>query len=215
MSYSEGEWLFMAIHCTNPDTVGTDAEALFNVTSTTGHDLIKSFASSIESLKSHWKGSDAVANLTDLANVYTAVTDLVKNLQKIIVNVNNYEVLPLQKHIVASGGTCAIGNELAETLTNVESVIAVATDAIESWTDPAIIADAETFNDFPTTFDNFVSALNEAKNTLLSNWLDGANRADVVATFESFNENVPTYKTQVTKVRDNLNTVAENKKQLL
>ena len=204
----------MAIHCVNPNTVGTQAEEMFNVTNTTGRDLINSFATTIENLKSHWKGSDAVANLTDLSKVYTAVTDLVKNLQKIIVSVNNEEVVPMQKHIVASGGSCTIGNELAVTL-NVDSVISVPTDALESWTDPAIIADAETFTNFPTTFENFVNTLNESKSNLLNNWLDGANRAEVVSTFENFNNNVADYKSQITKVRDNLNTVAENKKQLL
>lgn len=204
----------MAIHCVNPNTVGTQAEEMFNVTNTTGRDLINSFGATIENLKSHWKGSDAVANLTDLSKVYTAVTDLVKNLQKIIVAVNNNEVVPLQKHIVASGGSCTIGNELAITL-NVDSVIAVPTEAVESWTDPAIITDAATFTNFPTTFENFVNTLNESKNNLLNNWLDGANRAEVVSTFENFNNNVADYKNQITKVRDNLNTVAENKKQLL
>ena len=204
----------MAIHCVNPNTVGTQAEEMFNVTNTTGRDLINSFGTTIENLKSHWKGSDAVANLTDLSKVYTAVTDLVKNLQKIIVTVNNNEVVPMQKHIVASGGSCTIGNELAVTL-NVDSVIAVPTEAVESWTDPAIIADADSFTNFPTTFENFVNTLNESKNNLLNNWLDGANRAEVVSTFENFNNNVADYKSQITKVRDNLNTVAENKKQLL
>ena len=205
----------MAIHCVNPNTVGTQAEEMFNITNTTGRDLINSFRATIESLKSHWKGSDAVANLTDLSKVYTAVTDLVKNLQNIIVIVNNNEVVPMQKHIVASGGSCTIGNQLAVTLNGIESVISVPTEAVESWTDPAIIADAETFTNFPTTFENFVSTLNEAKNNLLNNWLDGANRADVVTTFENFNNNVPDYKSQITKVRDNLNIVAENKKQIL
>ena len=204
----------MAIHCVNPNTVGTQAEEMFNVTNTTGKDLITSFGATIESLKSHWKGSDAVANLTDLSKVYTAVTDLVKDLQKLIVTVNNSEVIPLQKHIVASGGSCTIGNELGVTL-NIDSIIAVPTEAVESWTDPAIIADAETFTNFPTTFENFVNTLNESKNNLLNNWLDGANRAEVVSTFENFNNNVADYKSQITKVRDNLNTVAENKKQLL
>lgn len=204
----------MAIHCLNPNTVGTQTESLFNVTNTTGKDLINSFSNSIESLKSHWKGSDAVANLSDLSKVYTAVTDLMKNLQKLIVAVNNDDVLPLQKHIVASGGSCSIGNELGVTL-SMDSYIAVPTEAVESWTDPAIISDAETFNDFPTRFENFLSELNEAKTTLLSNWLDGSNRDSVVTTFNDFEQNVSTYTSSVTKVRDNLNIVAENKKQLL
>lgn len=204
----------MAIHCVNPNTVGSQAENMFNITNTTGSDLINSFSTTIENLKSHWKGSDAVANLTDLANVYTAVTDLVKDLQKIIVDVNNNEVIPMQKHIVASGGNCTIGNELAITL-NVDSAISVPTDDVESWTDNGIIADAESFTNFPTTFENFVNALNESKDTLLNNWLDGANRSEVVATFNNFNNNVADYKNQITTVRNNLNTVAENKKKLL
>ena len=205
----------MAIHCVNPNTLSSQAVALFNVTSNSGKSLIDSFSSSIESLKLHWKGSDAVANITDLANVYNAVAELVKKLQKIIVTVNNEEVLPLQKHIVASGGTCTVGQELAETLTGINTTIAVPTETVESWTDNAILTDAETFSSFPTTFEKFVSELNEAKNTLLNNWLEGANRADVVSIFENFNNNVGEYKTQVTTVRNNLNTVAENKKQLL
>lgn len=204
----------MAIHCVNPNTIGTQAEEMFNVTNTSGGDLLNSFSTTIENLKSHWKGSDAVANLTDLANVYSATAELVKELQTIIVSVNNNEVLPMQKHIVASGGTCTVGNELAVTL-NIDTTVSVPTEAVESWTDPAIIADAESFTNFPTTFENFVTALNEAKNTLLNNWLDGSNRQSVVTTFEKFNNNVPGYKSQITKVRDNLNTVAENKKQLL
>lgn len=204
----------MAIHCINPNTVGTQTENLFNVTNTIGKDLINSFSSSIESLKSHWKGSDAVANITDLSNVYTAVTNLMKNLQKLIVDVNNNDVLPLQKHIVSSGGTCTIGNELAVTLT-MDSYISVPTEAVESWTDPAIITDAETFNDFPSRFEKFLTELNDVKTTLLSNWLDGSNRDSVVTTFNSFEQNVPTYTSSLTKVRDNLNIVAENKKQLL
>lgn len=204
----------MAVHCVNPNTVSTQTEAMFNVTDAEGRALINSFSTTIENLKSHWKGSDAVANITDLTKVYSAVTELVKDLQKIIVTVNNNEILPLQRHIVASGGSCAVGNELGITL-NVDSFISVPADTGEIWTDAAIISDADTFNSFPTTFENFVNTLNEAKSALLSNWLDGANREDVVRTFENFNNNVADYKSQITKVRDNLNVVAENKKHLL
>ena len=204
----------MAIHCVNPNTVGSQAENMFNITNTTGSDLINSFSTTIENLKSHWKGSDAVANLTDLANVYTAVADLIKDLQKIIVDVNNNEVIPMQKHIVASGGECTVGNELAVTL-NVNSAISVPTEAVETWSDPAIIGDADVFNNFPKEFENFVSLLNESKENLLSNWLDGANRSEVVSTFENFNNNVADYKNLITKVRDNINIVAENKQKLL
>ena len=204
----------MAIHCLDPNKMGTQTEEMFNVTNTTGRNLVNSFGTTIENLKSHWKGSDAVANLTDLARVYTSVTDLVKNLQKLIVVVNNEEVLPLQKHIVASGGSCMVGNELTVQF-DVDSSMSVPTESVESWTDPALIADAENFSTFPDTFKKFVDELNTTKNELLNNWLDGANRDTVLRTFEEFNNNVPDYSSKITKVRDNLNIVAENKKQML
>ena len=63
--------------------------------------------------------------------------------------------------------------------------------------------------------ENFVNELNGAKDVLLKNWLEGAGRENVVNAFKSFNENVPNYKTKITSVRDNLNTIASNKKTLL
>lgn len=93
--------------------------------------------------------------------------------------------------------------------------MSVPTESVESWTDPALIADAENFSTFPDTFKKFVDELNTTKNELLNNWLDGANRDTVVRTFEEFNNNVPDYSSKITKVRDNLNIVAENKKQML
>lgn len=204
----------MAIHVLNPNTIGTQTEAMFNVTNNQGRALIGNFSISIHSLKSHWKGSDAVANLTDLARVYTAVTDLIKDLQKIIVTVNNNEVLPLQQHIIASGGTCTMGSELAVSL-NYDSYIDVPTDAVESWTDPAITSDAETFNDIPTSFDKFVNELNAAKDELLNNWKDGANREQVVSLFNNFNNSVVEYKKNIEKVKNNLNIVAKNKRQFI
>jgi uncharacterized protein YukE len=205
----------MAIHCTNPNTIGTQTQDMFNVTTEQGKQLLENFSGSIASLKSHWKGSDAAANLKDLGNVYTAVADLLKSLEQIIVTVNNNEIIPLQQHIVASGGECVVGNELGQVLKSISSTVDVQVESLESWTDNAILVDAETFNGFPDKFSSFVEALDGAKNTLLGNWLEGANREDVVRTFETFNNNVPTYKEQIKKVRDNLNTIAENKKKFL
>ena len=90
----------MAIRCMNPNTIGTETENLFSLTSTTGSELINDFGTTIENLKNHWKGTDAEANLQDLAMVYSGVVTFIKDLQNLIVKVNNNEIIPLQKHIV-------------------------------------------------------------------------------------------------------------------
>lgn len=204
----------MAIRCMNPNTIGAETENLFNLTSTTGSELINSFSTTIENLKNHWKGSDAEANLQDLAMVYSAVVSFIKNLQTLIVKVNNNEIIPLQKHVVLSGGSCTVGNELAVTI-NAEEQIAIPTGNVESWTDPSIISDAASFSEFPTKFENFIGSLEELKDIMLNNWLEGANRTEVVNVFNKFKENFATYISNVNTVRDNLNTVVEIKKQLL
>lgn len=204
----------MAIRCMNPNTIGTETENLFSLTSTTGSELINDFGTTIENLKNHWKGTDAEANLQDLAMVYSGVVTFIKDLQNLIVKVNNNEIIPLQKHIVLSGGTCTVGNELAVTI-NADPQISIPTGSVESWTDALILDDAANFSEFPTKFERFVSSLEELKDIMLNNWLDGANRAEVVSTFAKFKERVADYINNVNTVRDNLNTVAGIKKQLL
>ena len=204
----------MAIHCMNPNTLGTEAENLFIVTSTKGNELIQNFASIIGSLKNNWKGSDAVTNLNDLAKVYGAVVNLIKSLQTIIVKVNNEEIIPLQKHILLSGGSCAVGRELAVDIT-ASPEIDVTVDSVESWTSAKILEDSVVFAEIPNKFISFVNSLEEAKEILLNNWLDGANRASVVDVFNKFKNEVDVYKTSLDIVKNNLEVVARNKEQLL
>jgi uncharacterized protein YukE len=89
----------MAIHIERPNQIGNDINEMYNVTNGTGKKLMNDFASIITSLNSNWKGTDAVANLADLTSVYRDTAALVKKLQKIIAEVNNGEIIPLQKHI--------------------------------------------------------------------------------------------------------------------
>lgn len=203
----------MAIHCMNPNTLGQHTSELYSIITNTGGELVNNFAETIEKLKLHWSGSDAVANLESLLKVYTAVSGVVDSLQKFIVKINNNEVIPLQKHINVSGGTCTVASELSEVKVTTGEVEIGSVDSVVSYTSPEIITDAEEFSNFPKKFENFVSSLDESMNVLLSNWLDGANRDEVVNAYNSFKENVEYYKEYLNTVRNNLNVVSSNKKQ--
>lgn len=204
----------MAIHVNNPSTIGNEVVKLYEVTTNQGKNLIDSLSTTIQNLGSHWKGSDAVANLTDLANVYAAVKEYVMGLQKLIVAANNNEIIPLLKHIQMSGGSSYNFTELAPTISG-DTSIAFPKESLESWSDPSIITDAADFDSFPSKFQSFISALIDAKKDLLANWLEGANRAEVVNAFSTFEENVATYQSKIELVRNNINTVAENKKKFM
>ena len=199
----------MAIHVNLIDKIAEQTENMFNITNFKGKELLDKFSDVYERLNDDWDGTDAVANLTDLNTVYTAVSDLLSKLEKLTIGAND-EAIGLQKDTVDNGGICAVGSTLASAL-KFNSLRAPkntgVTDAREG-----ILQDAADFNDMPTNFQNLVDALNEAKTELFANWTEGGNRAEIERLFKEFNDNVGHYKSLITKVRDNINTVAENKK---
>lgn len=203
----------MAIHCITPNCIGAETENMFNITNTTGKNLIEEFAEILRSLDANWKGTDAVTNLGDLLAAYNVVSDFVKVLQNLVVLVNNEEVLPLQKEINSSGGNCTVGKELGAAL-NIPTVV-VQKSAVETKVEPGIITDAENFNGFPDKLKKFVDELFESKDVLLNNWLDGSNRETVVTKFNEFKSAYEAFSPKIEQVRNNLNTVAENKRKFL
>lgn len=205
----------MAIHISNPVQITDQVLKMHNLISSTGKEFLTNYAGVVENLAAHWTGSDAVANQTDLANVYSEVTKLMKTLENLIVTVNNEEVYPLLRHIELSGGDTYKKENISVSLGSVKDSVQITAESTVSRTAPEIIQDAVDFNGLPEKFEMLKEDLLMAKEDLFKNWLDGANIADVKSSFGAFASNVDGYITQVKKVRDNLNTVAENKKQLL
>jgi len=203
----------MAIQVMNMSKIGTDASNLFNITNNEGKNFITSFKGIIESLKQHWKGSDATANINDLITVYREIGYLIRDVQNFIVAVNNEEILPLINEMRSSGGGVYKCDQLAGVIAVPEISAPEATDS--SSVSDEILTDADNFKDFPTKFQTFVSNLDSAKATLLNNWKSGGQWVAVENTFKKFFTSAPNYESQIAKVRDNLNTVALNKKKFI
>lgn len=206
----------MAINIMNPTKITDDVMKLYNLMGVDGKQFLKDYAKIVERLSQHWTGSDAVANQTDLANVYAEVTKLIKTLENLIIKVNNEEVYPLLRHIELSGG---IGYKkemgLQSSLGEISNSVSITKESNQSMTTSDIIQDASDFNGMPEKFETLKENLISAKNELFKNWLDGADLANIKSSFTSFENNVGSYIAQLKKVRDNLNIVAENKKSLL
>lgn len=205
----------MAIHCIRPNDIAKEAADLYQLTASEGKILIQNFAQVIESLKNDWKGTDASANIKSLISAYSVVSEFVKLLQKMIVEVNNNEILPLQTEIVKSGGTCTIGESLGESLTDLSTLISDPEETTESRVEDNIIKDAETFNSFPEDLARFKDNIDGCKEILLGNWKEGGNIAAVIQSFNDFDNQYAEFSPKVIQVRDNLNTVAENKRPFL
>lgn len=205
----------MAIHCMDPNTVGSQAESLVTcITSTTGgKGILDKFENTITNLRNHWTGSDAYRNINDLIKVYNSTKELLTSVQKYIIEVNNEQILPLQKDIINDGGECTLGNEL--TLVTLGTEISAPPFIVETRTEDAMVTDAEEFSNVPTTFQTFVTEINSLKKTLLNNWLDGAGRENVVKSFETFNEDVTDSKTILDELKKRLDTIAANKKKIM
>jgi len=113
----------------------------------------------------------------------------------------------------SSGGGVYKCDQLAGVIAVPEISAPEATDS--SSVSDEILTDADNFKDFPTKFQTFVSNLDSAKATLLNNWKSGGQWVAVENTFKKFFTSAPNYESQIAKVRDNLNTVALNKKKFI
>lgn len=203
----------MAIHVVNPNTIGNDVEGLYGITVSQGQNLITDLETTINNLAKHWTGTDATANLEDLKKVYEYVCSYVTGVQRLISEVNELEIIPLLKHIELSGGLRA---NLASCSEKVKlGSVSIPSATQESWTDAQIITDAVNFDGFPKKMENFVVTLESAKERLMNNWKEGAGRENVLNAFKSYYDSYSTHKNKVEQVRNNLNIVAENKKQFM
>ncbi|MBE6152431.1 MAG: hypothetical protein E7165_03880 [Firmicutes bacterium] len=205
----------MAIHCDNPNTISSEAEELFGIVSDGCGGFIEDLETVIHSLDSHWKGTDAVKNLAELASLYTEITKIMQNLETTIVNLNNEAFLPLQKHIVDIKGMCTIGNELEGKVKLRDSYIAVQTEGTQSITMAEIVKDIAKFEDFPERFSSLVEDLNTTKEKLLKNWQEGPKRGELVEAFNKFENQIEAFAERLTAVRDNLIDISIYKQQLL
>lgn len=205
----------MAIKVNTPDTVGREAHDLYNLTvgDGLGQKVIEEFAEIINLLTSHWTGSDAKANITDLGTVYGEVAGLMQKVHNLVKEVNNREIYPLQQNINDCGGHCDVAGILEEEF--VVAKIELPTEETISWVDNEIINDAKRFSIFPDKFSEFVNELDLAKSKLLDNWQAGGNRDVVDSAFAQFKQNVKGYEDLLERVKANLNIVAANKEQLL
>lgn len=205
----------MAINCVDPNKIGIQATDLH--TCITGQEggkgLLDSFESSITNLKLHWIGSDAKTNITDLINVYNGLKGMLTSVQTYIVSVTNEQIIPLQQNIVNDGGICTIASPLA--IVALGTDLTPPADTLEHRVEETMLADATEFEGIPGKFTTFVTNINEYKTTLLNNWLEGAGRENVVTSFNTFNEDVENYKAILDRVKNNISTVAANKKGLM
>lgn len=204
----------MAIVCSNVNELSALAHEMHEVTSVQGSKLLRDYETVFNSLKSHWKGSDANKNLNDLKVVYGELATLITKLDNVMIEVNNSEVMPLLAHVRALGGDCVAGETISGTL-NVTMDLSFELAGAEIYTDAAIVQDAASFESIPVDFERFVATLNEAKDRLCSNWTEGAGIEDVKTLFNHFNDNVGTYLEQLNVVKENLATVATLKQQMM
>ena len=204
----------MAIVCSNVNELSVLAHEMHEITSVQGSNLLKNYETVFNSLKSHWKGSDANKNLNDLKLVYGELALLVTKLDNLVMDVNNLEVMPLLAHVRALGGDCVSGETISGSL-NVTMELAFEPSGAEIYTDPALVQDAASFESVPTDFARFVSELNEKYERLRNNWTEGAGIEEIRTVFTKFNDSVGTYTEQLNIVKENLNTVAMLKQNMM
>lgn len=199
----------MNINVTNPDTAYASCQSLNNLVRTSGNTLLENLQSNIANLKRHWKGSDATLHINNLISLYEALGSLAKSSANITAEAGN-AIVALQEVRRSNGAACMVGERLSAAGIEV-GAIAKCEETTEYYCEPGSTTTDynqldQISNDFKTFKSNFITD----KESLMSNWLEGMNRAGALKCFDDFITNSETYSKYITDALTNLNTAISN-----
>ena len=178
-----------------------------------GANLINNLASTIGSLKQHWKGSDATEHINNIIIVHDALVALVTDAVA-VTSTAGKSIVAMQQVRSANGGGGLVGDELSNAAPSA-TTIAKADATTEYFVDPASTADYAALQQECKDYNTFITNFKSEKDNLMNNWTDGANRAEAVARFAEFEQNSETYNKYLTAAEENLGTAVSNISQIM
>lgn len=125
----------MNIQVNNLDQGYEQCETLNNLVKNDGEALITKLGNTITNLKSHWKGADATAHITNLITVYNGLTEMVAGAKKITSTAGS-AMSAIQEVRRANGGVGNVGALLPNNAPEA-AVISVPETTGEYYCDPS------------------------------------------------------------------------------
>ena len=198
------------IRCMNPSNIGTQMEEMFNVTNTTGKNIVNKLPQILKSLRSSWRGTDATIHFKNLSIVFNAIINNIGRFQMLIVGFNNEKIRALQQHIVNSGSSCKIGKTLSTTIM-IEDISKKAKEN-RLYVQQEFFTCVDDIKQINKDYQKFIHDLKDAKEALAKNLTSGCEIEQFLAAYKTLQENAVDNRRNLVAIINELNIVVSNKK---
>lgn len=182
---------------------------LHSTITTEGNDLVGMLKANITSLKSHWISSDATAHINNLIDLYTALCKLLTSSSRSICFATEQIVKMQILRRMNGGGSGNVDSDLSpisdyDSISHIDDFSGYQVDV------GALMLDKKVLEDIIGYYNSFVTKFEQQKDSLLSNWKNGAKRAEAVKNFNDFLDFSDMYKNYLQNAFDNLSKAASN-----
>lgn len=194
---------------TNLDMAYTHIKAMYNLVTVQGEELASSFSSIINSLMSHWKGSDATLHINNLISMYQSFCPLIGDVTRVAHNVS-IPIVEAQTIRSANGGSGNVDAVISEhdvTQTTFNSL----GDTVEYYVDPdGAKADYTNLSTLCDDFNRFQNTFSTHKDNLLEVWTDGVDRNNAINIMDEFLSNAQSCYRVIGDAANNLQIATKN-----
>lgn len=198
----------MNIEVTNLDKAYEQCFGIHQLASNAGQTLINEIQNTVNSLKNHWKGSDATIHINNLIKVQKALVALITDAKLVTSNAAD-SIIEIQKVRKSNAGVGKVDSPLSK---NAPSSVFLAeiSDTQAFHVVPEAKTDHMNLTNICAKYDKFITDFKNLKSELFRNWLDGSNIAKAKSNFKQFLDNSDVYKGYLKNSKDNLGIAITN-----
>jgi len=178
-----------------------------------GVELLNQFETLINGLKDHWIGKDGTNHINRMIEVHEK---LQKFLATTLENTRDAmtSVVQVQEVRRSNGGGGDVG-DIKSVNTEFMKSFARVEDTAEYYIDPAIQNDYKQLETVAELLKGFNSKVNARKGDLMENWIDGSNRDQTNANFETLDQVGKEAEKILAEVKQDLGTAINNASQIM
>ena len=168
---------------------------------------------SMTNLRNKWNGTDAVVHITELSEIYNAISDNIENFQKLIVDYNNDKIRPLQQHIINYCESCPLSQTLSNSIKN--NTISSTAYEDKEYVSNSFSTYIDKVSETLTKYGTFLSELESKKNAVKNNLTSGCEITTFLTEYNKFNNEAKKQKDELKTKINQLEAIAANAKKLM
>ena len=182
---------------------------LHNLSKTQGAVVLEGIAQVVDSLKRDWIGNDATLHINRLIKEYDGLTEFLNGTIASL-SIASEGIIATQQVRHSGDHSQKVDTVLSRAPINARKLAMVSQTESMDTNKQAQKADFAKFQEFVEVFDKFTSTFDQDADALMGNWMSGANREGVRASFDRFRSAVARIRTLLTNTTTDQTTTTSN-----